>query len=233
MRKYIILPSEEYQKLIKKSLRGHEKDLSVPLDELPAKSLDEKLKAIMHMDESDDKKRILYSQLLQKKIDAERLDLNLSDSPDQAENSRDLKDLLTNILPKSFVKNAIGLLHFMLNSGTLKWDDNFEVSFFDSDYIKNTNILDLINYTIRNLNSKPKPQGVEYYKDWLRRVSIPGVLVGNLELLSELNNSQYTTFQNTTKIPAANTLRRSHRTKTQDTHKKIKTSKTHSKWLSY
>ena len=177
MKKYIVLPFDEYNRNRNKitsdesNPNGSEKD---PDDAM--KSLD----LIMNDKKRDDsEKQILYSQLLNKLISLVNEERKNQDShrniiiTHEFRPEEKIKALFTN----KFVKKGLLLLDAFDRSREVSWNDTGEIIIMGKT-IRGSNIVDLINFTIRNVKTD-HPIGFEVYKNWLLDSEISRDLITN------------------------------------------------------
>ena len=146
--------------------------------------LDEEMSTILHnntLDEIDKAK--LYSQTLQQYLSM-RKNLETPNPktpnvqlPNQTETNVYKNETILNTIPKKFHKQAGNLLNFISTTNKIKWGDDGLVS-IDDVPIKGSNIVDLINDTLRNRKTF-QPHGWQNFSTALHDMNVPSELIGN------------------------------------------------------
>ena len=132
MKKFVFIPYDEYEILKKNSKtstathsgENQEDETLFTNVQKQENIIDPKLDRIMDADIPIDKKRMLYTQLLEKHLDqtgAEGVDRTTSGT------LYDAQSLLKAALPKSSIKHAIGIYDFISNDSSIQWNQQGEV----------------------------------------------------------------------------------------------------------
>ena len=195
MKKYITLPYDMYEKMVKYSQMNNNDENKVILEPVAISNqttdftsildIENKLKQILNSNQPEDKKILLYTQLLQRFIDLNRP----SDFSNQKSNY-DVETILTNILPKYCVKKGLGFLRFLKTLQNISWDNNGIVT-VDNQILAKSNIADFISHTVRNVSSKNEPPSFREFTRWLlHQNNIPISFISNQTILKAIHNPQ-------------------------------------------
>lgn len=85
---------------------------------------------------------------------------------------------LIKVIPKSFKKKGELLVNALINNkNIIKWDEQGTV-FIEDEAIPGSNIIDLLNDTLRQLK-RPKPRGWEQFSKALIQARVPLFCIGN------------------------------------------------------
>ena len=104
------------------------------------------------------------------------------------------------------MRKGLLLLDAIERTREVSWDDKGETTIM-GDTIEASNIVDLINFTVRNVK-QPYPVGFEKYKNWLLNSSIPPDLIMNATLK---NPTSSRTVNSSRAVNSSKTKRRSRR----------------------
>lgn len=138
--------------------------------------------------------------------DEQKYDMNLfkkeskDNGPAVSENSGDNKHVpslsadalytptyINNSIPKTYRKKGEILLDALLkNKDKINWK-NDGLILIDNEAIVDSNIVDLVNYTLRPLK-RPKPNGWEKFIEILKNIGVPSNCIGNPEAFENISN---------------------------------------------
>lgn len=91
------------------------------------------------------------------------------------------------LIPKSYRKKAEILLDILLNNkDKISWKNDGSLV-IDNDIIENSNIVDLVNYSLRSLK-RSKPNGWDKFMETLKVIRAPSSCIGNPEAIEHISN---------------------------------------------
>ena len=207
MRKFITLPYDVYERLRRYNEENENVDKGLlkntvfadslypktTIENATSESIDFKLNEILKSKLPDDKKRILYSDLLRKYIDINEPLTEISKSSISTNSSEEThglnefnpQSILEDILPKTLIKKGIGFLNYLTLNPDISWDSVGTVS-IDNKVITGSNLIDFICHTVRNVSSRPEPTGFKIFRTWLIKQNVPVSFVVNTSILKYL-----------------------------------------------
>ena len=134
MKKIITIPYDVYERLskhndnctnsgpLKTDLTADSSLSDSGVESVTSRDIETRLTEILNSVLPFDKKRLLYTNLLRKFIDINKVYV---DEPDKSPtNSFDPSSILTSILPKTVIKKGIGFLNYLELSLSITWDKN-------------------------------------------------------------------------------------------------------------
>ena len=145
--------------------------------------LDDEIATILNDKKLDEyEKAKIYSQALQRYLST-RDNLESKTTPPKTDvpllptttNYSDSSILDT--IPKKFTKQAKNLLRHISSNSKLKWGEDGVVS-FEGLPIEGSNIVDLLNDTVRNRKTF-QPHGWQKFSNALHEINVPSELIGN------------------------------------------------------
>ena len=194
MKKYIVLPFDEYIRLKKTNDCSedkiiHSNKINVNDDE-KSNEIKKSLDSILTNDKKQDsEKRILYSQILDKLISIsndERREKEI-DKTLKHKSVYNVEDKIKSIFSNYYIKKGLILFNAIQTTGDITWNEIGEI-FIRGNKITGSNILELINFSLRNINQAP-PIGFDDYKKWFFSSGISHDLIEN-KLLKDDNSLQ-------------------------------------------
>lgn len=184
MKKYIVLPFDEYTRKNNKECTDNNNDkYTINETENDSNNTLRNLDMIIRdKNRNDSEKRIIYSQLLDKLISFvnEERKNNASYKNTMFTHNFKPEEKIKSFFQNRLIRKGLLLLDAIERTREVSWDDKGETTIMGNT-IKGSNIIDLINFTVRNIK-KPYPIGLETYKIWLLNSGIPSDLITNTTL---------------------------------------------------
>ena len=173
MKKFIVLPFEEYNRLKKNENKNTSK----------TSEIENNLENILSTkNENEDQKRLFYTQLLDKLI-LQKNEEKVKEIKSKENSLINIKEKIISLLPSQLLKKGLTLLNIFQSNKDIMLNDNGEVTIFGKK-ISGSNIIDLINFTFKNVT--PSPVGAEEYKSWILHSSgIPNSFITNSTIKKE------------------------------------------------
>lgn len=197
--KFVLVPQERLEKL-----ERSQETATLPTTQTPgdnASRTDAEMHKVLNSPGDDIEKAKIYAQLLARflfqkgtmknKIDVDTL-LDLEDKSEPNDNFSVLSNItrdetviykknlnaVISTVPRNFKTKAAGLLNHLLASGVVDWNEKYELV-FQNKVITGTNIIDLVNDTLRNRKSVAPPSGRTIFAKALSQVHTPQEFIGN------------------------------------------------------
>jgi hypothetical protein len=99
---------------------------------------------------------------------------------------------LISSIPDRFRLNACNLLKKLKqNKQLIRWDENVHVTFFENEDVPGSNIVDLLNYSVRDLKWAHNPAGINRFVAVCKLLNVPSHL-----LSKEVKKDWYGTLDN-------------------------------------
>ena len=95
-------------------------------------------------------------------------------------------DNLIQGLPRNAQSRARGLIGFLKDTRRVEWNDRGEIRPKDGNFITGSNIIDLIQHSVRDSRRQISPRGWNEFFDQIKKSNVPRSLLGNATLY-ELN----------------------------------------------
>lgn len=94
---------------------------------------------------------------------------------------------INKLIPKTYRKKGEILLNVLLNNkDKISWKNN-GILVVDNEVVDDSNILDLVNYTLRPLKRIP-PNGWDKFIETLKNIEVPSICIGNPRASENINN---------------------------------------------
>lgn len=168
MKKYAIIPYDEYLRLTKQSKNS---------ECISENATEENLCHILNSSKlSDNEKQILYNNEMNNYIDQIKSKNKTNDSDKIKNNTENYEkeypviQILEKIVPKLYINKAIEFYKLLLENNNISWNSNGEVTLFNN-FIPNSNIIDLIKYSVTKI--KTIPVGHQEYKKFIDASNLP------------------------------------------------------------
>lgn len=95
------------------------------------------------------------------------------------------------LIPKTYLKKGELLMETILaHNDKITWNDVGTV-FIDKQEISGSNIIDLVNDTLRSLQSNPNPIGWERFTEALRDIKVPLSYIGNKNRIKHISKAYF------------------------------------------
>ena len=206
MKKFITIPYDVYERLLKSS-NNPDSIESIPtkfdstlqrkstVENTVPEKIEFKLSEILNSEIPVSKKRMLYTDVLRKFID-----VNETHTENESNNSVKEQDfnpsiILTDILPKTVIKKGISFLNYLNLNRDISWDKAGVVT-IDENIIPGSNIIDYISHSVRNISTRPDPIGFKIFRNWLIKQNVPITYIGNNSILNQILSRNFENSNN-------------------------------------
>lgn len=181
-----LIPEQNYQKLMETIHYSENKNSASILNR------EEKEQTLLGADIPDDVKIKLYMHLISEfnsKIDDLKKSPSLSNIKETKDNDAqttssktyeltEQEHNLIQFIPEKFRESAEAIVKLLArHKDLITWDKQGVVTFFKNETEKDSSILDLINYLLRDLKWKSVPKGINRFLIICKKLNIPASLV--------------------------------------------------------
>lgn len=160
--------------------------------------LDREMNNVLNSSQNEHEKVKGYQQVLQRYLtrkrqyDGEMFPETIEnrkqryDSEKTTDSTDAFEDRILDVVPPTLQRKARGLINHLKQLAKLKWNEKGEMIYKDQT-IRGSNVIDLINDTLRARKSTRSPRGWDVFTEVLKESNVPRELIGNKERWDDID----------------------------------------------